>query len=708
MKAILRSINNFSCKLKQSNNLKYNISPKIRSNKFKNISGNGSLVIEDALSKSVKDYKIYGNTYQKTISGKNLLDDKNITARTHCTVDNGVITTTPLARASLVYVNINDIPLKVGDELYTTFKVRLKSGTATKLGYGGRLYDGTTYATNTGITPTGVSDDFVIYSSKQTVSTDIIAKQMVFQAANVAGVSDAVYEIKDIIVSTNPIDTYEEYTGGQPSPNPDYPQEIVSCGDRTKNLFLASDTPASAYRATYSKINKNSFSLNYNQENSSNNSSYVRIDFDVSQFKPNTQYTISKKHIVSGNNFSNAGAIRSYINGSNGSVITGDSFTFTTPNEITSLGVYFYLGYNNTIQGESTITFYDIQIEENSSVTPYEPYGCKIPVNVRSENLFNNNDTSILLKAYISPTTLVSSNNSTTLFVNCKPNTTYTITRSIIGKRFGVGTTDIIPIVGDSINNVKPSNVNNELSTITYTTNSTAKYLCVFYSNTGGNNLANNNGYTEEELRNSLQIVEGSTVPSKYIPYYNEITNIYLDEPLRKIDEYSDYIDFINGKVVRNIKEYTLIGDEQIKMIREGMNCIKIDGKNIRTESLAMPPIFCNMLLANNRDSIYQGNVGIGYGEINNEYYNDIVMRVPNITTLTDFTTWLQSNNVTVDYVLATPTEGDIELPNINLIEGKNIITIGTELESIIEVEYYSKEIIDISDYKYNLRKVED
>ena len=31
------------------------------------------------------------------------------------------------------------------------------------------------------------------------------------------------------------------------------------------------------------------------------------------------------------------------------------------------------------------------------------------------------------------------------------------------------------------------------------------------------------------------------------------VTNIYLDEPLRKIDEYADYIDFENKKVVRRI-----------------------------------------------------------------------------------------------------------------------------------------------------------
>ena len=33
------------------------------------------------------------------------------------------------------------------------------------------------------------------------------------------------------------------------------------------------------------------------------------------------------------------------------------------------------------------------------------------------------------------------------------------------------------------------------------------------------------------------------------------VTNIYLDEPLRKIGEYADYLDFTTGKVIRKIEK---------------------------------------------------------------------------------------------------------------------------------------------------------
>ena len=58
-----------------------------------------------------------------------------------------------------------------------------------------------------------------------------------------------------------------------------------------------------------------------------------------------------------------------------------------------------------------------------------------------------------------------------------------------------------------------------------------------------------------------FQIEIGETA-SEYEPYHEKITNIYLDEPLRKIGEYSDYIDLINKKVVRNVGKYIFNGTE--------------------------------------------------------------------------------------------------------------------------------------------------
>ena len=64
-------------------------------------------------------------------------------------------------------------------------------------------------------------------------------------------------------------------------------------------------------------------------------------------------------------------------------------------------------------------------------------------------------------------------------------------------------------------------------------------------------------GATSSMIISNLQLEEGETATA-YEPYHAPITtNIYLDEPLRKIGDYADYIDFKKGKVIRKIGEKT-------------------------------------------------------------------------------------------------------------------------------------------------------
>jgi hypothetical protein len=189
-----------------------------------------------------------------------------------------------------------------------------------------------------------------------------------------------------------------------------------------------------------------------------------------------------------------------------------------------------------------------------------------------------------------------------------------------------------------------------------------------------------------------------------YEPYYNETTNIYLNEPLRKIGEYSDYIDFKNGKVVRNINEIVVDGTRTSgTLFNTSTNTSRIQYTSNPRGRHDDINIFCNQLKGalnynNDIEGIYVN-------------YASFVLRInkdkigSNITSANEY---FSVNPLILNYILETPTEEDIELPNINLIEGKNIITIGTDVQGVFETEYYSKEIIDISNYKYNLRKVED
>ena len=592
MKAILRSINNFSCKLKQINNLKYNISPKIRSNKFKSISGNGNVTIEDALNKYLKDYKVYGNTKQQILpdgytqvdyiesSGTQYIDtgfkpnqDTRMVAKVyidsatdynnvggarnsnneqfHIIIANNRFD----ARYGTKGFNISQIPtgnkefdfnknnIYINDELKNTFAVQ-----AFQSSYNAYIF----CVNNTG-TPSQFAN-YKLYNMKW-YDNDILVRDFVPCYRN----SDnevGLYDLVNNVFYTN--QGSGVFTYGSVAPTPEAKIDMVSCGDRTKNMFdINSEDVGYVY----------DISGNYNASALWNTSDWINV-------KENTKYIRSNKTTNTTN------AFISEFDGNKNFIQRTTASSFTTTNNTK----YIKLSYKNDLG------MYDIQLEENSIATSYEPYGYKIPVNVN-----------------------------------------------------------------------------------------------------------------------------------------NVITNIYLDEPLRKIGDYADYIDFINGKLYRKIEEHIFTGttDDGYSVNSDNTNtlAININPDKIRQPAIKTtenPKIYSDKLNfisgITDVEHIYLTDatvIDVGYRSAIRIYVDKTRLDGYSSTMTNDekielVKTWLQSNPLTTNYITYTPIEEDIELPNIKLIEGKNIISIGTEVQGVFEVEYYSKEIIDISDYKYNLRKVED
>lgn len=680
MKAILRSINNFSCKLKQSNNLKYNISPKIRSNKFKNISGNGNIVIEDALSKSVKDYKIYGNTYQNSTSGKNLLDyitgfnfTHNGTVNTLS--EDGTITVTgkPTANYTQIVTRKDITDILEDGETYTLSMTNKQIYVWCEV-IGVVNEKNTTYYSSR---KTNNGETFTIDKSQY----DRYDMYIITATTKNWGDSDRTISSKFQLEKGDSKTEFEPYTGGQPSPNPDYPQEIISCGDRTKSLFdlskVSEYTTASGIQISVVQEN-----VKVKGTNSSSSAVGVYLNSTDNYYSLKAGKTYVAKYITGQSASASTYRLDIRPTSSTGTVLayeTGENGLSYTPTEDINIRFYVRIPANGTVDLSGEIMF-----EESDTLHDYEPYGYKIPVNVRSENLCDG-----INKKYWLSTTVLSvgmADGNSGLAIELKENTNYTISTQIIQERYRVALINTLPTSGTGIpcyNGVKKDGTKDNITI----SSSQYKYL-----------ILNATDLTK------CQIVEGSTAPNKYIPYYNETTNIYLDEPLRGIGEYSDYIDFINGKVVRNIKEIILNGsnDEDWKKLNLTFYLQYNFSKTFNslcTHFIKQPDKEWT-----SSNEIYRGK----FSMFNIDNQLKFMPTDENVNTLELWKTWLSSNNVIVDYALSTPTKEDIELPNINLIEGKNIITIGTEVFDVFEVEYYSKEIIDISDYKYNLRKVED
>lgn len=193
--------------------------------------------------------------------------------------------------------------------------------------------------------------------------------------------------------------------------------------------------------------------------------------------------------------------------------------------------------------------------------------------------------------------------------------------------------------------------------------------------------------YVRLSIDNALKNVvlfEGITVPSSYVPYGYKIPitcggvtqNIYLDEPLRKIGDYADEIDFQTGTVVRRIAKYVVTGAES----------------NWSTYNVTYYRAFDNI-------KSWIGNVAL----CNRFLYRQSGM--PNINTfsqgasanlvfnfdkgsggLTAFKEWLSQlyadgMPMIVYYILATPTTSQITLPQIPIISGQNTLSFGTALQ---------------------------
>lgn len=170
-----------------------------------------------------------------------------------------------------------------------------------------------------------------------------------------------------------------------------------------------------------------------------------------------------------------------------------------------------------------------------------------------------------------------------------------------------------------------------------------------------------------------IQLEEGSTATT-YEPYREPITTpIYLSEPLRKLGDYADTIEYVgNGqaKITRNIKSLTLTGTEDWGF--QSVNDYGIYNFYINTESgRGWRLVICNNFITQTTLIADTQTIGILLA-ISDNRNTQLYLRVDN-TIATDVDTlksWLAAkynsgSPVIVEYVLDTPTEEIIEVPQI-------------------------------------------
>ena len=217
---------------------------------------------------------------------------------------------------------------------------------------------------------------------------------------------------------------------------------------------------------------------------------------------------------------------------------------------------------------------------------------------------------------------------------------------------------------------------------------------------------------TDTPVGKETMLNEGSTT-LPYEPYGykipivcdNEIKNIYLNEPLHKINDYTDILSYSEQGVVRKIKKYEFTGQETFNKA-DSTSETGTAVFSIRYDAIGMDdilnydilmrdipyPIFYSAhfkMKTNTGDNtpytdIKNGEMG-GNTVGTNTYNRYIIFASNQYTSADDFTTFLQQQYangtpVTVWYVLATEETEQIKAPDI-LADTYTSITVDTEVQ---------------------------
>ena len=506
------------------------------------------------------------------------------------------------------------------------------------------------------------------------------------------------------------------------TPSPGNPIEIQSVGDLTTNLFNIADRteikPAFSTEANKKNFNNNviigiatngytssgsikDYTITENSLTFTGNSGYgIGFDFDVVEGE---KYSVKcnadnpSNVIVAFVYYDSDG---NYVNKDGGSVVTFK--TTTIPSGVVKMVLIIRPGTSGTAINVSDIMLVN-GAYTSDTMPEYEPYHkYDVPIKVCGKNLLKQNNS--LNGVFGGVTFTVNKDNSITM----NGTATSTIPISISTDNGFIDNSGIYTLCGCFGG-----------STSTY----------YFQSQNGYRDVGNGVKVFNKEDKNiiRLYIVKGAVLDNvtvypmlikgdyvgkvpDYEPYHEPITtHIYLDEPLRKVGDYADYIDFKNQKVVRNIFKQSLNATSIYKKLN---SVIRLGCRNNSARQKhdyhILSTIFnynpgwtadveCifhhNVNNYNYYWSIYWNRLGLTY-DGTNVYRTDDASQTPLtdseiISIANEWLSTLPDKDKEVYMILDTPTEESVSLPTLKTFKGTNIVSVDTSIQpSNIKTKY--------------------
>lgn len=366
----------------------------------------------------------------------------------------------------------------------------------------------------------------------------------------------------------------------------------------------------------------------------------------------------------------------------------------------------------------------------NDTIPDFESIGYKIPVVAQGKNLFDYDNVNFMIGTSGNNIIDCKENNSFNIdnsnnynsyyhttdinAFNLKPNTTYT-------------SKAIITLIDNGSNNINEAgSMSTSLRLQTNRAFDAGAIVIVNgYKITDGNKVGTyevittfttpkdmtNYKYVATRLASYTQVIfkdiiitEGVSV-GEYEPYQEPITtSIYLNEPLRKVGDYSDYIDFENKKVVRNIGYAQMLSSyPYVKSGSSTTNTIQTVIYNTSPfgkAKLGRSAGFCNIGKVGSGVTLVDKNVVYWCYNTNASTFFGVPTALltelgfeHSLQGVKDFIDYQNAiEPIMIQYILANPTEELVELPQLPTLKGTTVYTIDTTIQpSNMKATYYSK-----------------
>ncbi len=612
---------------------------------------NISLTVNDSETAPIESVEAYGNIEQFSTTGAQLLDIPSLSTKNYLGVtyspqpDGTVIATGTSTGTSYIDLRIQE-PLPLGDYYI--------SGCPN--GGGGDGYQLMVYAVNNGLYKVIGSDSG--NGSRFTVTDDNPIAIRIVMRLSISGP----LTFKPMLHAGSTPKPWEPYTGGKPSPNPEFPQDIKGVG-WTPNLLSFKEWHDIIVLNSSKGVTRGTaiwdFSLRYITLTATEEDCYTTFDANDKVYK--IPVKPNKGYILTWDAIGDIGKVYIFRNGLSASSVSIDNTIGVlrmTTNADTEF-ITFRLGVTNA--GESCTYTNLMFMEDNNFITEYVDYAEKgkgvLNVNTTGLNLF---DASKLSSKTIDEVSLTNNNDGSFTITGSNTLTkdfayTYAYSREeslkiieYIEKNLGnysITTGNVRPyffwkIYGDNTN----SSIAIEINTVSINTKSITQEIINqfkadenlkvgigFYAKTGTTTVPGT-------IKPMFWKNDNPPISTDWVPFSGIPTSakVMLPSPLYKIGDYArDYFHYNNGQweVVHNIKKVVLDGSIEYSTYNIMTNSKEIRPVGSEYYSMVIPPQIQGAYADNFRwvETTWQEDtVGIFSNNVGNETnYKFLSFRIP-------------------------------------------------------------------------------